>query len=116
MAGATPTPAAVNAAAQTSAQAPPASAQGLQIHVSAKGKPFWLTTVQDDDKKKKGRMLVPDKPEDFAPQDSLDIMFDKPAAEFLEVSINGRPARLPDDAVSAGQWKITKDNYRQFIQ
>ena len=82
----------------------------------AKGKPFWLTTLQDDDKKKKGRMLLPDKPEDFSPQDSLDIMFDKPSAEFLEVSINGRPARLPDDAASTGQWKITKDNYRQFIQ
>ena len=61
-------------------------------------------------------MLSPDKPEDFSPQDSLDIMFDKPSAEFLEVSINGRPARLPDDAASTGQWKITKDNYRQFIQ
>ena len=85
------------------ATAPSTSAQGLQIHVSAKGKPFWLTTVQDDDKKKKGRMLSPDKPEDFSPQDSLDIMFDKPSAEFLEVSINGRPARLPDDAASTGQ-------------
>ena len=98
------------------ATAPPTSAQGLQIQVRAKGKPFWLTTLQDDDKKKKGRMLLPDKPEDFSPQDSLDIMFDKPSAEFLDVSINGRPARLPDDAASTGQWKITKDNYRQFIQ
>ena len=109
----TPSPAASNPAQATVA---PASAQGLQIHVSAKGKPFWLTTLQDDDKKKKGRMLLPDKPEDFSPQDSLDIMFDKPSAELLEVSINGRPARLPDDAANTGQWKITKDNYRQFIQ
>ena len=114
----TPSSAASNAAAPNPAQAtaPPTSAQGLQIQVRAKGKPFWLTTLQDDDKKKKGRMLLPDKPEDFSPQDSLDIMFDKPSAELLEVSINGRPARLPDDAASAGQWKITKDNYRQFIQ
>ena len=116
---ATPTPAsaqtpAAGVAAQTTA--PPASAQGLQIQVSAKGKAFWLTTLQDDDKKKKGRMLSPDKPEDFAPQDSLNLMFDKPSVEFLQVSINGRPARLPDEAASAGQWKITKDNYRQFIQ
>ena len=109
----TPSPAAASAGAQV--PAPPTSAQGLQIQVRAKG-PFWLTTLQDDDKKKKGRMLLPDKPEDFSPQDSLDIMFDKPSAEFLEVSINGRPARLPDDAASTGQWKITKDNYRQFIQ
>jgi cytoskeletal protein RodZ len=114
----TPSTAASNASTQTPAQAtaPPTSAQGLQIQVRAKGKPFWLTTVQDDDKKKKGRMLSPDKPEDFSPQDSLDIMFDRPSAEFLDVSINGRPARLPEEAASTGQWKITKDNYRQFIQ
>ena len=117
-AGATPTPAAngnKQAAAQTP-QPPPPPEQGLQIQVRAKGKPFWLTTLQDDDKKKRGRMLFPDKPEDFAPQDSLSLMFDRPSVEFLEVSINGRPARLPDDAASAGQWKITRDNYRQFVQ
>jgi hypothetical protein len=117
-AGATPTPAAngnKQAAAQTP-QPPPPPEQGLQIQVRAKGKPFWLTTLQDDDKKKRGRMLFPDKPEDFAPQDSLSLMFDRPSVEFLEVSINGRPARLPDDAASAGQWKITRENYRQFVQ
>jgi len=61
-------------------------------------------------------MLFPDKPEEFTPQDSLTVMFDRPAADLLDVTINGRPARLPDDAASAGQWKITKDNYRQFVQ
>ena len=114
-AGAQPSPAsnANRQAAQTPAQPPPE--QGFRIQVSAKGRAFWLTTLQDDDKKKKGRMLLPDKPEDFTPQDSLSIMFDRPSAEFLEVSINGRPARLPEDAAGAGQWKITKDNYRQFV-
>jgi cytoskeleton protein RodZ len=116
---ASPTPAsAATPAANTTAQAQQqqTAAQGLQIQVSAKDKGFWLTTLQDDDKKKKGRMIFPDKPEEFTPQDSLNLMFDKPSVEFMQVSINGRPARLPDDAASAGQWKITKDNYRQFIQ
>ncbi len=116
VAGATPTPAA-NSNKQPAAPSPtPPPAQGLQIQVRAKGKAFWLTTLQDDDKKKKGRMLFPDKPEEFTPQESLTVMFDRPAAELLDVTINGRPARLPDDAASAGQWKITKDNYRQFVQ
>jgi transcriptional regulator with XRE-family HTH domain len=113
---ATPTPAAnANRAGVTPTPALPPE-QGLRIQVSAKGKGFWLTTLQDDDKKKKGRMLMPDKPEEFTPQDSLNLMFDKPSVEFLQVSINGRPARLPDDAAAAGQWKITRDNYRQFVQ
>ena len=116
-AAASPTPAAganKQAAAPTPAQAP--AEQGFRIQVGAKGKAFWLTTLQDDDKKKKGRMIFPDKPEEFTPQESLTVMFDKPSVEFMEVSINGRPARLPDDAAAAGQWKITKDNYRQFVQ
>jgi cytoskeleton protein RodZ len=113
---ATPTPAAAPTSAPNTAAQQAAATQGFQIQVSAKGRAFWLTTLQDDDKKKKGRMLLLDKPEEFTPQESLDLMFDKPSAEFMQVSINGRPARLPDDAASAGQWKITKDNYRQFIQ
>jgi hypothetical protein len=112
----TPTPAAsANRQAAAPTPAPP-SGQGLQIQVRAKEKPFWLTTLQDNDKKKKGRMIFPDKPEDFTPQDSLNLMFDKPSVPYLEVSINGRPARLPDEAANTGQWKITKDNYAQFIQ
>jgi transcriptional regulator with XRE-family HTH domain len=116
VAGASPTPGANSNKQQAAPTPAPPPAQGLQIQVRAKGKAFWLTTLQDDDKKKKGRMLLPDKPEDFAPQDSLSLMFDRPSAELLDVTINGRPARLPDDAASAGQWKITRDNYRQFVQ
>lgn len=110
----TPTPVAQQQAQPTPTPAP--VMQGFNIKVGAKGRAFWLTTLQDDDKKKRGRMLLPDKPEEFTPQDSLNIMFDRPSAELLDVSINGRPARLPEDAASAGQWKITKDNYTQFIQ
>ncbi len=105
-------PTAPTASQQTAATM---NATDFQIQVKAKDKSFWLTTLQDDEKKKKGRQLFPDKPEDFAPASSLDLMFDKPAAQFLEVSINGRPARLPEDAASAGKWKITKDNYKQFL-
>jgi transcriptional regulator with XRE-family HTH domain len=111
----TPTPAAAQGPAQPTPTPAPA-AQGFHIRVGAKGKAFWLTTLQDDDKKKRGRMLLLDKPEDFTPQNSLSIMFDRTSAGLLDVSINGRPARLPDDAASAGQWTITKDNYTQFVQ
>jgi hypothetical protein len=111
----TPTPAAVQGPAQAT-PTPPSAVQGFHIRVGAKGKAFWLTTLQDDDKKKRGRMLPLDKPEEFTPQNSLSIMFDRTSAGFLDVSINGRPARLPDDAAGAGRWTITKDNYTQFVQ
>ncbi|MGB8509804.1 MAG: helix-turn-helix domain-containing protein [Pyrinomonadaceae bacterium] len=125
----TPASNAVGSAGQSAAQVNPATTQtatqqqqtttettGFQLQIRAKGKAFWLTTLQDDDKKRKGRMLFPDKPEDFTPASDLTLMFDRPASESLEVSINGRTAKLPDTAASTGQWKITRDNYQQFLQ
>jgi cytoskeletal protein RodZ len=115
-AASTQPPAATNN--QPPTQPPPTTAaandSGFQIQVRTKGKAFWLTTLQDE-KKKKGRILSPDGAEDFAPYSSLSLMFDRPSAESLEVSINGRAARMPDDAANTGQWKITKDNYKQFL-
>jgi cytoskeleton protein RodZ len=85
--------------------------QGFQVQVKAK-RSFWLTSWQDDDKKKKGRFLNPDKPEEFAPQSALTLHFDKVSADAIEVSVNGQTLRTPGDTVV---WTITKDNYRQFL-
>jgi transcriptional regulator with XRE-family HTH domain len=104
------------APAQANPQAPAAPAtDGFQIQVKSKGKPFWLTSWQDKEKKK-GRFLSAEKPEQFTPETSLSLLFDKPSAEFLEVTINGRPAKPPADASGTVEWKITKDNYQQFLQ
>jgi cytoskeletal protein RodZ len=108
----TPTP---SAAAQTPAQATPTPAPAVQgFHIQLKAaRGFWLTSWQDDEKKRRGRFLKPDAPEEFEPQSALTLRFDPPAAEALQVTVNGQALKTPTDTTT---WIITKDNYRQFAQ
>ena len=111
-AGAQPSPAAANANRQAAAQAPPAAAQGFHVQVKS-ARPFWLTSWQDDEKKKRGRFLAPDKPEEFQPESALNLHYDKVSADALQVTVNGQALRTPTDTTV---WTITKDNYKQFVQ
>jgi cytoskeleton protein RodZ len=106
---ATPTP----AAAQQQAQPTPTPAvQGFHIQVKS-ARPFWLTSWQDDEKKKRGRFLKPDAPEEFEPASALNLHYDRTSADALQVSVNGQTLKTPTDTTT---WTITKDNYRQFTQ
>jgi cytoskeleton protein RodZ len=107
---ATPTPAA-NANAATPTPAPPADFR-LQVKAT---RPFWLTTWQDGEKKR-GRFLKPDAPEEFAPEQALNLFFDKASADALQVTVGGQALRPPASDAKEVLWTITKDNYRQFAQ
>ncbi|MCA1620992.1 MAG: helix-turn-helix domain-containing protein [Acidobacteria bacterium] len=114
-AGAPDAPPTPDAARQQAAAQPsptPAAAEGFRIQVKA-ARSFWLTSWQDDEKKKRGRFLKPDAPEEFEPASALNLHYDLVSADALQVSVNGRPLRTPADATT---WTITKDNYRQFAQ
>jgi cytoskeleton protein RodZ len=115
-AAATPTPASPNANAQTAAAtptpAPPAGGFRLQVKST---RSFWLTTWQDGEKKR-GRFLKPDAPEEFAPESTLNLFFDKASADALQVSIGGQTLRPPAGEAKEVLWTITKDNFRQFAQ
>jgi cytoskeleton protein RodZ len=111
---ATPTPVA-NASAPGPAATQPApvqSAEGFRVQVRAT-RMFWLTSWQDDDKKKRGRFLRPDAPEEFQPAAALNLHYDPVSADALQVSVNGQALRTPADTTT---WTITKDNFRQFAQ
>jgi cytoskeleton protein RodZ len=108
---ASPTP----AAAQTPAQATPTPAHAVEgFHIQVKAaRMFWLTSWQDDEKKRRGRMMKPDAPEEYEPQSALNLRYDAPSAEALQVTVNGQALKTPADTTT---WTITKDNYRQFAQ
>jgi cytoskeleton protein RodZ len=112
----TPTPASANNQQATAqAPAPPPQTAGFQIQVKARERSFWLTSWQDDGKKK-GRFLSPDKAEEFVPESSLSLLYDKVSAPALEVSVNGQALKTPaGDEGKEFTWTITKDNYRQFL-
>jgi cytoskeletal protein RodZ len=108
----TPTPAAAQQQAQTTPAPAPAAAQGFHIQVKS-ARSFWLTSWQDDEKKKRGRFLKPDVPEEFEPASALNLHYDQTSADALQVTVNGQTLKPPADATT---WTITKDNYRQYAQ
>ncbi|HEX8337552.1 MAG TPA: hypothetical protein VF621_12530, partial [Pyrinomonadaceae bacterium] len=109
-AAATPTPAAQQqAAAQPT---PPPAAEGFKVQLRA-ARPFWLTSWQEGEKKKRGRFLKPDAPEEFEPATALNLHYDQTSADALQVTVNGRALKTPADTTT---WTITKDNYTQFAQ
>jgi cytoskeleton protein RodZ len=110
-AAATPTPAAAQQAAPA-APTPPPAAEGFKVQLRA-ARPFWLTSWQEGDKKKRGRFLKPDAPEEFEPTAPLNLHYDQVSADALQVSVNGRALKTPADTTT---WTITRDNYTQFAQ
>jgi len=110
-ASATPTPAAAQQAAPAQPTPPPA-ADGFKVQLKA-ARPFWLTSWQEGDKKKRGRFLKPDAPEEFEPTAALNLHYDLASADALQVTVNGRALKTPTDTTT---WTITKDNYTQFAQ
>jgi hypothetical protein len=112
---ATPTPAAqANTQAPPTTPAPTPAAEGFRLQVRST-RPFWLTSWQDQEKKR-GRFLKPDAPEEFAPESALNLFFDKSSADALQVSVNGQSLRPPASEDKEVLWTITRDNFRQFAQ
>jgi cytoskeletal protein RodZ len=89
------------------------AANGFHIQVKARGESVWISTQTDDGKKASGLLLKAEETREFSPQESLEIGYAPSRARFLEVSINGRAARVPQDKT---RMLITKDNYEQFLQ
>jgi len=107
----TPTPAAGQQATAATPTPPPA-ADGFKVQLKA-ARSFWLTSWQDDDKKKRGRFLKPDAPEEFEPASALNLHYDQVSADALQVTVNGQALKTPTDTTT---WTITRDNFRQFAQ
>lgn len=91
--------------------APVAPTDAFHIQLKARGQKVWLTTHADDSKKAVRFSLQAEEVKEFDPQQSLKVLY--APAQALEVSINGRPATLPQDKT---ELLITKDNYAQLLQ
>ena len=113
-AASTPTPAAAAVNPQTPAATPtpPPAADGFKVQLKAT-RAFWLTSWQEGEKKKRGRFLKPEAPEEFEPTAALNLHYDQVSADALQVTVNGRALKTPTDTTT---WTITRDNYTQFAQ
>jgi cytoskeletal protein RodZ len=113
-AAATPTPAAaaVNQQAPAATPTAPPAEGAFKVQLKA-ARAFWLTSWQEGEKKKRGRFLKPDAPEEIEPAAPLNLHYDQVSADALQVTVNGRPLKTPTDTTV---WTITRDNYTQFAQ
>jgi cytoskeletal protein RodZ len=100
-------------AAPSNAGAPATPAGAFHIQVKARGESVWISTQVDDSKKASGFVLGADEAREFDPQARLKLGYAQSKAKALEVSINGRPARVPQDKA---ELLITKENYEQLLQ
>lgn len=113
-----------NQAAQTNA--PPVSsnapartaATGLNVQVKARNETVWIgVRVDNAVKAEYAGNLERGNTKEFKAEQRLSIQFSKVKLNALELSINGRPAKVPPDMRgNLAEVVITKDNYEKFLQ
>lgn len=101
----------------TNSPAPAVTTNNLQIQVTARGEPVWIGTRVDD-----GNMtqttLAPNEEARFTPERRLTIQYARSKATALQVTINGRPARVPDTSTSPRSPNVEMvidENYEQLL-
>jgi cytoskeletal protein RodZ len=85
----TTTPATAAQTAPAATPTPPPAADGFKVQLKAT-RAFWLTSWQEGDKKKRGRFVKPDAPEEFEPTAPFNLHYDQVSADALQVTVNGR--------------------------
>lgn len=107
-----------SAAPNTTTTAPitPLATGNLNIQIKARGEQVWIKSKTDDGEAVED-ILAPNQTRDFKPAKSLTIQFSRSRVKALEMTINGRPAKIVVDPKSPlAEINITKDNYEQFLQ
>jgi cytoskeleton protein RodZ len=103
-----------SSAPPTSAPTPaPVTTNQFHIELTARGEDVWVSAQLDDNKKSRGILLQPDKPEALDPETRLRIQYAPVKAKALEVTINGRKAQVPTDK---SEMVITREDYERLLQ
>ena len=88
---------------------------GLVIQLKALDE-AWVKTRVDDEDSKEGN-LKPGEVREFKPAERLSVKYSKSKAKALELTINGRPAKVVTDSTTQPvEMVITKDDYEKFLQ
>jgi cytoskeletal protein RodZ len=92
---------------------------GLQVQIKAVGQQVWMRVYVDDDAKKNGFAgnLQPDETKEFTPERSLRVQCAKDKPDALQITINGRQAKVPFNMKGAlAEMTVTREDYEQFLQ
>lgn len=104
-----------NAAGLSSSTAATANAN-FDVLIKARGTKVWIRAKTDDGDATEATLL-PNETKAFKPQQALKLNYAKVNASALDVTINGRPAKVPQDSKGIlAEMLITKENYQQQLQ
>ena len=94
------------------------TANGMDVQIKARGEQIWVRAYVDDGPKAAfAENLAPEQSKEFKPEQRLRIQSSKDKIAMIEVSINGRPAKVPVDTKGIlAEMVITKDDYEKFLQ
>ena len=110
--------------APNNSTAPPAqnpsvkAGNGLDVQIKARGEQVWVRAYVDNAPKAAfAENLAPEESKEFKPEQRLRIQSSKDKIAMIEVSINGRPAKVPVDTKGIlAEMVITKEDYEKFLQ
>ncbi len=114
-----PAPVTASQAANTSTPQTNPAATGFQIQIKAVGQQVWMRVYVDDDARKNGFAgnLQQDETKAFTPERSLRVQCAKDKPEALQITINGRQAKVPFNMKgSLAEMTVTREDYEQFLQ
>lgn len=95
---------------------PPAAASALNVQIKAVGDRVWVRARPGEGAATE-TILAPNQTLEFKPDQSLRLQYAKIKAQSLEVTINGRPAKVPAESKgNLAEMVITKENYEQLWQ
>lgn len=112
-------PAATSQAASTQTPQTNNTTTGFQIQIKAVGQQVWMRVYVDDDSKKNvfAGNLQPDETKEFNPEHSLRLQCAKDKPDALQITINGRQAKVPFNMKgSLAEMTLTREDYEQFLQ
>ncbi len=88
----------------------------FDIQIKAHGEKIWVKAKPDDGEVTE-TTLDPNETRDFKPEQRLRLQYAKVKASSLEVTINGRPAKVPADSKGVlADMVITRQDYQQQLQ
>lgn len=106
----------VGSAPVSTTSAPAAASTDFNVEVKSRGESVWIRTRADEGELTES-MLKPNDAKSFSPERRLNLEFYKGKAAALQLTINGRSAKVVADGPGQlAQMVITKDGYQQLLQ
>jgi cytoskeleton protein RodZ len=97
---------------------PVAPSGEFRVQIKAVGLPVWVEATPDDGRPVSAT-LQPGDTRDYAPGEQLRLRLAKINTNALEVSVNGRRAKLPYEMKATGnsvEFVLRRDGYAQYLQ